>query len=699
MSLPTTKLLVGDVRTRLAELADESVHCVVTSPPYFGLRSYGTPPQIWGGDPSCEHQWRERGRAHHPGQVPDGKAVHPENAIGQNAGSGQFCARCGAWRGDLGLEPTPDLYIEHLVGIFREVRRVLRSDGTLFLNIGDSYASTGGHSAQGKSSARVGRANIDAQNAVCGFAGNRAGIKPKDLIGIPWMLAFALRADGWWLRQDIIWCLSGGTRVYARTQKGEMPTMIKDLVRLDPATVQLWNGEKWTQVLGWSQTPRPAKTYEIELRSGERIGCTTGHEWPVEPCGNIRSDELKVGDVIRRCQLPEPEIPRMPQALNDAEIGWLVGTFLADGSWSHDRTAFTIASNSNEVERFSRLRQIAEQYDGSFRIAWVEGNSTSAIVHSRILAAIIQTYLSGENADGKHLNVRCWRRSNAFLHHLLLGYLQGDGHHDQSNRRWRIGFAQNDALAADLRTVCGRLGYQLRLKRYDHQSQWGIFPGWRGEIRFERSDHHNARDDGEIVAIRESRARKFWDIGVADEPNLFALASGVLTHNSKPNSMPESVTDRCTKAHEYLFLLSKSSQYFYDADAVKEEGSGRIAGNRIPTTPRRLGVEHAAEGHGIFAAQQLPSIDRNKRSVWTIATTPFPEGHFATFPAALVEPCILAGCPEGGTVLDPFFGSGTTGQVAQRLWRSCIGIDLSSEYAKIAQKRMPDGLLYHLEIC
>jgi DNA modification methylase len=132
---------------------------------------------------------------------------------------------------------------------------------------------------------------------------------------------------------------------------------------------------------------------------------------------------------------------------------------------------------------------------------------------------------------------------------------------------------------------------------------------------------------------------------------------------SKPNPMPESVTDRCTKAHEYLFLLSKSERYWFDAAAIAE-----------PMT----GAPHA------------PGNTRNKRSVWTVASEPYSEAHFATFPPALIEPCILAGCPKGGAVLDPFFGAGTTGLVADRLGRDCIGIELNPAYAEMARRRIKD---------
>jgi DNA modification methylase len=177
-----------------------------------------------------------------------------------------------------------------------------------------------------------------------------------------------------------------------------------------------------------------------------------------------------------------------------------------------------------------------------------------------------------------------------------------------------------------------------------------------------------------------------WRVAFALQADGWYLRQDIIW--SKPNPMPESVRDRCTKAHEYLFLLSKSERYYYDADAIAEQGSGRIAGNKTPTADRDGIIEHAANGHGIFSAQQRPCDTRNKRSVWEVTTQPFPEAHFATFPPALIEPCILAGCPKGGTVLDPFGGAGTTGLVADRHGRDAILIELNPDYADMAERRI-----------
>jgi site-specific DNA-methyltransferase (adenine-specific) len=172
-----------------------------------------------------------------------------------------------------------------------------------------------------------------------------------------------------------------------------------------------------------------------------------------------------------------------------------------------------------------------------------------------------------------------------------------------------------------------------------------------------------------------------WRLAFALQADGWYLRSDIIWH--KPNPMPESVTDRPTKAHEYVFLMSKIERYFYDAEAVREDGvepnrkrNDRIGGANGHTVRHSLG--------GMIGA----SAKRNKRTVWTIPTAPFPEAHFATFPPALVEPCILAGCPKGGIVLDPFGGAGTTALIAARLGREAILIELNPQYAAMAERRL-----------
>lgn len=314
----TSQLIIGDCRKVLASLPDESVDCCVTSPPYFGLRDYGKDGQI-------------------------------------------------------GLEQTPDAYVHELVGVFREVRRVLRDDGTLWLNLGDSYARAGGWSDNsGLDGAKRGESGRAKTNMTGGFISQKlaAGLKTKDLIGIPWRVAFALQADGWYLRQDIIW--------------------------------------------------------------------------------------------------------------------------------------------------------------------------------------------------------------------------------------------------------------------------------------------------------------------------------------SKPNPMPESVTDRCTKAHEYIFLLSKSQRYHYDAEAIAELAEYGEAHAKKATSwgthrkhPNKNNVQKyafAGDNH-TCGKDSKGNFVRNKRSVWTVTTKPCREAHFATYPPDLILPCVLAGCRPSGTVLDPFNGAGTTGLVSLSNGRRYVGIELNPDYAEISMRR------------
>jgi DNA modification methylase len=200
------QLYVGDVREQLRELPDESVHCVVTSPPYWGLRDYGT--GVWdGGDPDCDHAGPPRASdktgLSHRDERPPGQVLEQPSRL-MATPYRDVCGKCGATRVDqqLGLEATPELFVQNMVDVFREVRRVLRRDGTCWVNLGDSYA----HSLRQSGAAHAGRMTQGSKGTITsGFKPLPAGLKEKDLVGIPWRVAFALQADGWYLRSDIVW--------------------------------------------------------------------------------------------------------------------------------------------------------------------------------------------------------------------------------------------------------------------------------------------------------------------------------------------------------------------------------------------------------------------------------------------------------------------------------------------------------------
>ena len=354
------EILVGDCRETLKTLPDQSVNTCITSPPYWGLRDYGT--AEWeGGDPNCDHIQPHQKRG-------ENSKKQSTNNKGQAGTKSKICKKCGAVRKDkqLGLEDTPEEFVDNLVQVFREVKRVLRDDGTVWLNLGDSYAGPKGNN-RGE-----GAGGGQKRGELMGFNNIKTKVpkelKQKDLVGIPWRVAFALQQDGWYLRQDIIW--------------------------------------------------------------------------------------------------------------------------------------------------------------------------------------------------------------------------------------------------------------------------------------------------------------------------------------HKPNPMPESVTDRCTKAHEYIFLLSKQAKYYYDHEAIREDCEGvdeKQWAEDYEAVGSVLQGESNAEIKRTKRYNKDGSFKRNKRSVWTVTTKPYKEAHFATFPMDLIKPCVLAGCPEGGTVLDPFGGSGTTGQVADAQNRNAILCELNSEYIKISKKRLGVG--------
>ena len=371
------KVLNGNCLDVLSELPEQSVNTCITSPPYYGLRDYQT--AEWkGGDENCEHTI-----SHYSDNL------KPE-VDRPFRGNRSACIKCGAIRKDsqLGLEETPEEYVENIVAVFREVRKVLRDDGTVWLNLGDSYASQGGGQVEQtlRGDENIVNSHQLGKKGVGTSRNPPKNYKQKDLMGIPWMVAFALRADGWYLRQDIIW--------------------------------------------------------------------------------------------------------------------------------------------------------------------------------------------------------------------------------------------------------------------------------------------------------------------------------------HKPNPMPESVKDRCTKAHEYIFLLSKNKKYYYDNDAIREphtweESKPRPSGMERNAQKYRSKVNYGGGGSGFAGHSGSLKADgtslnhpdgRNKRSVWTVTTKPFKDAHFATFPPDLIEPCILAGCPEDGTVLDPFGGAGTTGVVANRYGRNAILIELNDEYAEMSRNRIYNDAPLFVEV-
>lgn len=257
---------------------------------------------------------------------------------------------------------------------------------------------------------------------------------------------------------------------------------------------------------------------------------------------------------------------------------------------------------------------------------------------------------------------------------------------------WRVAFAlQNDGVA--------------------DRKALEVIERARIELLYQYEDDENGIPD-KVITVLEGLDKEYAEA----KGNSWYLRSDIIWN--KPNPMPESVKDRPTKAHEYIFLLAKNAKYYYDYEAILEIATGYdgrkdtkfkgslkyndetlalVGGERWPNKIRDYKTKDGGNGqspqhHGKdiesygLSGTELPA--RNKRSVWTVNTRPFKEAHFAVFPPDLIKPCILAGCPKDGTVLDPFNGSGTTGVVSVEYGRNYIGIELNQEYIKMSERRI-----------
>jgi len=579
------QIIEGSAEEVLKTLPDESVNCCISSPPYWALRDYGV-------------------------------------------------------AGQLGLEPTFEEYISKLCDIYDEIKRVLRKDGTCFVNLGDTYSAKGTGRGQSNQSANKG-------DKCDGFRSSKylnqdkidtTYLAPaKSLCLIPQRFAIEMVNRGWILRNVIIWCLGGSTRLYVRSQKGDMPMTIKDMARLNPSTVKLWNGKQWTQLTKIKKQKR-ADGIQITLRSGEVITCTPEHKWPTL-YGLKNASELKIGDILNCCKLPQPDLFSSPQYIPAEDVGWMLGFYLAEGSIDPTNT-IQFSVHSEETQAFLLIRQVAERYGAAFRIHRHKGKSATICVDGKVFRSVIKTYISGKTAYKKHLSVNCWQRSDVFLHHLLLGYLAGDGHYEGKNHRWRLGFTRNYNLEKDIRTICARLNLPLTLNKAISKFNGKEYKSFRGEVR---TGGNVKKPRNEIVKIEKAKGRIFYEIGVKDDPHLFALASGVLTHNSKPNPMPSSAKDRFTVDFEYVYFFVRSRRYWFEPQYEPSiTPSGESTGNTLGTVDL-----NNKKGWGKPDPNYTQSpLGRNKRAVWIIPTQPFAEAHFATFPEKLVEPMIKAGCPE-----------------------------------------------------
>lgn len=673
------RILTGDCRSVLPTLPDASVQCVVTSPPYFGLRDYGT--ASWeGGDSACDHKAAAR-----QGATGDRVDRQSHTLDGNVDFYRDTCGKCGARRIDqqIGLEASVEDYVAEMVRVFREVRRVLRDDGTLWLNLGDSYSGSGpsGASYQSETTKRRAEMNTDGTFRISKTLGARGltyaekkpvptpGLKPKDLIGIPWRVAFALQADGWYLRSDIIW-----------SKPNPMPESVK----------------------GSHYFRHRVTIAEYENLSGLRY---TGERGDQDWTGDVSSVSAREG------------------AYGEASIS-------AEREGQGDRTGAG-TTTGRERETAAVLRVSA----GSGEPCKVPPDREGSAGSQGTAAASLP------DREGPR------RKSEAVCHAPLT----------QAGSRGN--------------------GHGAGLARDPGSSQASLLLLWEAD----------AQDDpGPCDSSEQGRAQLTGECGASlsevqlletrqDYSSLLVDCPGCPKCSPHGGYILSMSAGRPTKAHEYLFLLTKSPSYFYDSESIAEASVSGVAGMQGGYAPPgqaahsrsrdgsasgkhalkqdALGIRRYAGFNARWEATE-PTATRNARSVWTIATAPYKESHFATFPPDLAERCIKAGTSEKGAcaacgapwvrqasvtyenpgnrstngprslenrditagfavrlekrtettgwqascqcdadvspcvVLDPFAGAGTVSLVAERLGRDSIGIELNPAYVELAAERI-----------
>lgn len=341
--------------------------------------------------------------------------------------------------------------------------------------------------------------------------------------------------------------ISGGTRLYVSAQKGLMPMLAKDMTKLDHSTVRLWNGSEWTTVGEWlmsapvldrhlksrraaqarfrGKSPSVAGDMEIELANGEKIGIP--REAPLLIArGLVCAKDLHVGDCLLSVVNPPPYDPICPKFIED-EMGWFIGLYLAEGSYTDGY--IEISGNKKETEsRMQKIEPIVRSFHGTLTTVTPKNNQSDYIrIRSTALKGVLDIYLGGETSKDKYVTVKTWQRSNTFLKRIAEGYLEGDGHYEESARRWKLDFCDNRNIVNALRLIASRLNWSVRLKPYKRETELNgvssMKSGYRGSLVTNKDQRRSS--DTEIIGLSQSGARKFWNIDVSSR---ISLASGVL---------------------------------------------------------------------------------------------------------------------------------------------------------------------------
>jgi DNA modification methylase len=512
MLLKLNKIYNENCLDMMSRMPDNFIDCCVTSPPYYGLRDYG-----------------------HPNQI--------------------------------GLEETPEKYVEKLVQVFAEVKRVLKKEGVCWLNLGDSYY---GSKQVRNGDGTIGKINSKKQASNVGSLNDRHEVSYDTCDKEP---------EGYLMNG----CFSQN---------------LCDECQQDYHFHNSHNDHS------------PFAMQSVLLFSQIREYMEEQH------------DHFATSDFLLLQQILQ--------------------SFFSNQDLRHfanlEVSQIDVFLQTNFVLFFQQFQDLYSQ--------------TSNNVLTHLLAETL---------------IHCVQEFGNKLHHELLK----TPYYKQDSVLLSEVQGQNNQYISGYCSQCG--SYSHTLKTYIQPQSYKEFSNLPKTLK-----------PKDLIGIP-------WMVAFALRADGWYLRQDIIWH--KPNPMPESVTDRCTKSHEYIFLLSKSARYYYDYKSISERSewfeSDKRSINGYSQSERALNGPYQCNKQGVYNSDGL----RNKRSVWTVTTKSFSEAHFATFPEDLIVPCIKAGSPEGGIVYDPFMGAGTTALVSHKLNRKFIGSEISAEYVKIAEKRIQPYLM------
>lgn len=679
--METNKIIQGDALRELRKLPSESIDMVITSPPYWALRDYGEGTEnIWDGDENCEHEWDNIQRFNPTRGKRDGKGIYKDpkyevKGCNKSEIDSNFCKKCGAWKGQLGLEPDFKLYIKHLADIFSEVWRVLKPEGTAWINLGDTYAGGGGWNGIPDDWDSI---STKSKQKRFDNPSKKSSLPAKSLVQIPHRFAIEMTDRGWILRNTIIWhkCLSENTELFCKINDEYKKMTIKELWKNKNQKIQLPTSKKgssvWVDVKDVINSGKK-EIYEITLTNGLKIQTTSEHRFPIKRCGLNKNDleYLKIGSLKKTEDLTKEDYLYITNFfdfkdknnLYSYNDGLAVGLYLAEGCyirqkkcnkgtkysknalkrWSKEKGYDSIQEYLNQRDDIVGLNITHQDRDFLKKLNFNIKSYGKYKNYSRDkkYMNLVRKFIKGKNAYEKRLTNEVWNTNKEFIKGLFDGYLQGDGHYDKKNDRWRLGFtSKNNFLMSDFTTICKILGYDIRIGKGNSVANIG-------QIR-KKTNRNNYKGvfAQKIKSIKKKKVMQVYDISVKSIygsyrgklegsrgktkqenlkkwNNLFCINNGILTHNS--SCMPSSVRDRFTVDFEYLFFFSKKKKYYFEQQfeptSEKSDFKNKI-GSDVPYAI--TGNNNLGKG-----SRGNPEKGRNKRTVWHINPKPFKEAHFA----------------------------------------------------------------------